>query len=263
MLAYLSNIKIPITMKRLLYASLLMLGMTYQAQAGNPIETTGFDKYKNSFDIDLVSVCTLSPEIHWEHYTDTRFAYGVYMQTHFRNRSTASRQFEAGTRPQTLTLDGQTYDLDWSAYSNILNDYADITMDGQTYKVQWNRKYVGVMISPEGRYYMGKKPDRGFYGAARLNMGAFREQFDIQKTTKGGTDNWKTLDTENGESFLAVGGGIGIGCQYWFGKNSHWGLDTNCYVQKTWKFSKDDNNWEWVWGAGTPVDLNISLSYRF
>jgi len=260
-LAYLSNIKIPITMKRLLYASLLMLGMTYQAQAGNPIETAGFDKYRNSFDIDLVSVGFQAPQIHWEHYTDSRFKYGVYLQTHITNRASAARQFESGTRPQTVIMDGKTYDLDWSANAGGL--HADITVDGQKYKVRWDRKYVGVMISPEGRYYVGKKPDRGFYGAARLNMGAFREQFDIEKTPKGAEENWKKFDTENGESFLAVGGGVGIGCQYWFGKNSHWGLDTNCYVLKNWKFSKDTNNWEWLWGAGTPVDLNISLSYRF
>ncbi len=249
-------------MKKFLTFSVLALGLTCQMQAGNPINTEGFDKFRNGLDIDLVSVGTLAPEIHWQRYTDSRFKYGVYVQTHFRNRSTMARQFESGTRPNTVSYGGKVYDLDWSAYSSSL--YADMTVGSQTYKVKWNRKYVGMMVSPEGRCYIGQKPDRGLYGAARANLGVFREKFDIERTLKGAAkEDWKTFATENGESFFAAGGGVGIGCQYWFGKNSRLGLDTNCYLQKTWKFSKDQNTWEWLRGAGTLIDLNISLAYRF
>ena len=58
-------------------------------QAIKPIETAGFDKFNNSFKLDLVSVVYLSPQLAWEHYTDTRFSYGVSVQAHFVNRSTS------------------------------------------------------------------------------------------------------------------------------------------------------------------------------
>ena len=270
-------------MKKAILSTFFMLCAVFSAQAVKPLLTDGFDKYNNSFKIDLVSVGYMSPQIVWEHYTNTRFSYGVSMQTHFVNRSNAVRDNkELATLPTQVELHGTMYDLDWSDHP--LKLYADVTMDGEKYEVKWDRKYVGVMICPEGRFYFGRKPDRGFYGVARVDMGLFREKIDVSVTTlskdyiAGLTpeqketdkkyldyqeDTWRKAGVENGETFCALGCGFGLGFQCWFKQNSHWGLDVNCFGKSDWKFSEDDNVWEWFWGAGSPIDANLSIIYRF
>ena len=270
-------------MKKTILTLILMLGVSGAVQAIKPLLTEGFDKYNNSFKVDLVSVGYLSPQIVWEHYTNTRFSYGVSMQAHFMNRSNAVRaNNEQGTLPTQVTLDGRVYPLSWSGHP--LNWYADVTMDDGTHEVKWDRKYVGVMVCPEGRFYMGRKPDRGFYFVARADMGLFREQFIVSNTTlnkeyinglteeqkqtdetyqKYLEDVWHKANIEQGETFLAAGVGGGLGFQGWFKKNSHWGFDLNGFFKSDWKFSKDENTWEWVWGAGSPMDFNASIIYRF
>ncbi|MBR4793000.1 MAG: hypothetical protein IK038_04965 [Bacteroidaceae bacterium] len=270
-------------MKKTILTLILMLGVSGAVQAIKPLLTEGFDKYNNSFKVDLVSVGYLSPQIVWEHYTNTRFSYGVSMQAHFMNRSNAVRaNNEQGTLPTQVTLDGRVYPLSWSGHP--LNWYADVTMDDGTHEVKWDRKYVGVMVCPEGRFYMGRKPDRGFYFVARADMGLFREQFIVSNTTlnkeyinglteeqkqtdetyqKYLEDVWHKANVEQGETFLAAGVGGGLGFQGWFKKNSHWGFDLNGFFKSDWKFSKDENTWEWVWGAGSPMDFNASIIYRF
>ena len=270
-------------MKKTILTLILMLGVSGAVQAIKPLLTEGFDKYNNSFKVDLVSVGYLSPQIVWEHYTNTRFSYGVSMQAHFMNRSNAVRaNNEQGTLPTQVTLDGRVYPLSWSGHP--LNWYADVTMDDGTHEVKWDRKYVGVMVCPEGRFYMGRKPDRGFYFVARADMGLFREQFIVSNTTlnkeyinglteeqkqtdetyqKYLEDVWHKANIEQGETFLAAGVGAGLGFQGWFKKNSHWGFDLNGFFKSDWKFSKDENTWEWVWGAGSPMDFNASIIYRF
>ena len=270
-------------MKKVTISLIIMLCAAFNAQAIKPLLTDGYDKYNNSIKLDLVSVGYMSPQIVWEHYTDTRFTYGVSMQAHFMNRSTFVRDLKDGDPvPTTVKLDGTVYNLSWQGHP--LNWYADITKDGETYEVKWDRKYVGVMVCPEGRFYFGRKPHRGFYIVARADVGLFREQFlvsvstlskeymnslsDSQKETdeaylKHQKDPWHLGNIEQGETFLAAGAGVGLGFQGWFKKNSHWGFDLNCFIKNDWKFSKDDNTWEWFWGAGLPADINMSLIYRF
>ena len=270
-------------MKKVTIALIIMLCAGFKAQAIKPLLTDGFDKYNNSFKIDLVSIGYVSPQIVWEHYTNTRFSYGVSMQTHFVNRSSFVRSCgDDEELPTKVKLDGTTYDLIWDGHP--AKWYADVKMDGKTYEVKWDRKYVGVMLCPEGRLYFGRKPDRGFYGVARVDMGLFREKFDVfvetldQEYRAGLTeeqkktdekyldfldDTWRKAGVENGETFCAIGCGFGLGFQCWFKQNSHWGLDMNCFGKSDWKFSEDDNVWEWFWGVGLPVDLNLSVMYRF
>jgi len=229
--------------------------MSQSMMAIKPLLTEGYDTYNNSLKVDLVSVGYLSPQMSWEHFTRTRFSYGVEIQGHWVNRSTLR-------------------DMERSPGKSALND--SVKQD-----IKWDRRYAGVMICPEGRYYMGNKPNRGFYGGARLDVGVFRESFDIRKqliTThtyavdKSGdgkpvyveSSDWELMDNEKGEVDLGVGVGLGIGYQTYFGRNSRWGIDVNCYVKKDWKLGQDtENMWEWFWGPGLPADLDISLTYRF
>ena len=270
-------------MKKTIYFLAALLCISQSMMAIKPLQTEGFDKYNNSFKVDLVSVGYLSPQIVWEHYTNTRFSYGVSMQAHFMNRSNAVRaNNEQGTLPTQVTLDGRVYPLSWSGHP--MNWYADVTMDDGTHEVKWDRKYVGVMVCPEGRFYFGRKPDRGFYFVARADMGLFREQFIVSNTTlnkeyinglteeqkqtdetyqKYLEDVWHKANIEQGETFFAAGVGGGLGFQGWFKKNSHWGFDINCFAKSDWKFSEDENTWEWFWGAGFLADLNMSIIYRF
>ncbi|MBR5707101.1 MAG: hypothetical protein IKX55_05970 [Bacteroidaceae bacterium] len=270
-------------MKKVTIALVFLLCAGFNAQAIKPLLTDGFDKYNNSFKVDLVSVGYLSPQIVWEHYTNTRFSYGVSIQTHFVNRSTFVRSLNDGeSYPTTVELDGKTYALDWSGHP--AKWYANVTMDDGTHEVKWDRKYAGVMVCPEGRFYFGRKPDRGFYAVLRTDIGLFREQFVVSNTTLSKeyinslTDEEKTTDkkyleyqdetwhkanVEQGETFLAAGVGGGLGYQGWFGRNSHFGYDINCFAKSDWKFSEDDNTWEWFWGVGLPADINVSLIYRF
>lgn len=259
-----------------------LLCMSQSIMAIKPLLTEGYDKYNNSIKLDLVSVGYLSPQIVWEHYTDTRFTYGVSMQAHFMNRSNAVKSSSDEERPTQVKLDGTMYNLSWQGHP--LNWYADITKDGGTYEVKWDRKYVGVMVCPEGRFYFGRKPHRGFYIVARTDVGLFREQFLVSVSTlskeyinnlseqqketdeaykKHQKEPWHHGNTEQGETFMAAGVGAGLGFQGWFKKNSHWGFDLNGFAKSDWKFSKDDNTWEWFWGAGSPIDLNASIIYRF
>ena len=260
-----------------------LLCMSQSIMAIKPLLTEGYDKYNNSIKLDLVSVGYLSPQIVWEHYTDTRFTYGVSMQAHFMNRSTFVRDLKDGDPvPTTVKLDGTMYNLSWQGHP--LHWYADITKDGETYEVKWDRKYVGVMVCPEGRFYFGRKPHRGFYIVARADVGLFREQFLVSVSTlskeyinnlseqqketdetykKHQKEPWHLGNVEQGETFMAAGCGAGLGFQGWFKKNSHWGFDLNGFFKSDWKFSKDDNTWEWILGAGSPMDFNASIIYRF
>lgn len=83
-------------MKKTIFFIATALCLSQSMMAIKPLLTEGYDKYNNSFKLDLVSVGYLSPQIVWEHYTNTRFSYGVSMQTHFVNRSTAPKAFEQG-----------------------------------------------------------------------------------------------------------------------------------------------------------------------
>ena len=169
-------------MKKVTISLIIMLCAAFNAQAIKPLLTDGYDKYNNSIKLDLVSVGYMSPQIVWEHYTDTRFTYGVSMQAHFMNRSTFVRDLKDGDPvPTTVKLDGTMYNLSWQGHP--LHWYADITKDGETYEVKWDRKYVGVMVCPEGRFYFGRKPHRGFYIVARADVGLFREQFLVSVST--------------------------------------------------------------------------------
>ena len=277
-------------MKKVTIALVMMLCAGINAQAIKPLLTDGYDKYNNSFKLDLISVGYLSPQFVWEHYTDTRFSYGVSAQTHIVNRSTFVRSLNDGDPvPATVKLDGKTYNLDWSKHP--AHWYADATMEDGVHEVKWDRKYVGLMVSPEGRFYFGRKPSRGFYCVARVDMGLFQEQFVVSRSrmsyadedadyqrrkdeaqargedpntvSKTIEDRWQRAGIETGETFMAVGVGGGLGFQGWFKKNSHWGFDLNCFAKSDWKFSEDDNLWEWFWGAGLPADLNASIIYRF
>ena len=277
-------------MKKTILTVLFMACAACTLQAIKPIETAGFDKFNNSFKLDLVSVGYLSPQLAWEHYTDTRFSYGVSAQAHFVNRSTFVRALNEGDEvPATVKLDGKTYDLDWSGHPS--NWYADVNMEDGKHEVKWDRKYVGLMVCPEGRFYFGRKPARGFYAVARVDVGLFRETFVVSRSrlsyaeedaiiqkrkdeaaaagqdpnsvSKTIEDRWKKAGTENGETFMALGGGAGLGFKCWFRQNSHWGVDMNTFIKRDFKFSEDDNQWEWLWGAGLLADLNLSIIYRF
>jgi len=277
-------------MKKSIVTVILALCAAGSAWAIKPIETEGFDLYKNSFKVDLISLGYFSPQIVWEHYTDTRFSYGVSMQAHFVNRSTFVRALNDGDPvPSTVELDGKTYDLDWSNHPSKW--YADVNMEDGKHEVKWDRKYVGVMVCPEGRIYMGRKPARGFYAVLRADVGLFTETFEVSRSrlsyaeedaiiqerkdqaTANGEDpskvsqtiddRWHRAGTERGETFCALGVGGGLGFQGWFKKNAHWGFDLNCFLKSDWKFSEDDNQWEWFWGVGLPADLNASIIYRF
>ena len=72
---------------------------------------------------------------------------------------------------------------------------------------------------------------------------------------------WHPANLKYMDKSYGVGGGLGF--QGWFKKNAHWGFDLNTFVKNDWKFSKDDNQWEWFWGAGLPLDINASIIYRF
>lgn len=270
-------------MKKTFAAVVVALTISNSLMALKPVQTDGFNKYDKSIKLDLVSVGYLSPQIVWEHYTNTRFTYGVSVQAHFMNRSNAVRDNnENGNLPTQVTLDGKVYPLSWKDHP--LNWYADVTMDDGTHEVKWDRKYVGAMVCPEGRFYMGRKPHRGFYFVARADVGVFREQFIVSNSTLNKEyinsltaeqkekdtryldykDNpWHKANTEQGETFLAAGCGGGLGFQGWFSQNSHWGFDLNCFAKTDWKFSEDDNTWEWLWGVGSPLDFNASIIYRF
>lgn len=277
-------------MKKTILTVILTFCFVSVANAAKPRLTEGLDKYNNGFKIDLVSVGYMSPQIVWEHYTDTRFTYGVSVQTHFMNRSHAVRSLSGSeTLPSTVKLDGITYNLDWSGHP--AKWYADVNMEDGKHEVKWDRKYVGVMVCPEGRFYLGRKPHRGFYFVGRADMGVFREIMvvsrtrltldeehqiyldkraaaaergeDPDKVTKDIENRWKKAGTEKGETFAALGCGFGLGFQGWFKQNSHWGYDINVFGKSDWKFSQDDNTWEWFWGVGSPVDFNTSIIYRF
>lgn len=276
-------------MKKTILTVIFMLCAASAVQAVQPIQTEGFDKYNNSFKFDVASLCYMSPQFKWERLTSGRFSYGVGVQAHFMNRSNAVRANDHDNLPTQVELYGKMYDLDWS--NHPAEWYADAAMEDGTHEVKWDRKYVGMMVSPEGRLYFGRKPDRGFYGAARIDMGLFRETFVVSATrlslaeenairqqrkdeaeaegkdpsTVSNTieDRWKRAGKEKGEIDGALGCGFGLGCQYWFGKNSKWGIDTNCFLKTDWKIGKDDNLWEWLWGVGLPIDFNLALMYRF
>lgn len=277
-------------MKKTILTMFFMLCAASAVHAIKPLQTEGFDKYDNSFKVDLVSLGYMSPQIVWEHYTDTRFSYGVSVQTHFMNRSSFVRSLSGNeTLPTTVKLDGTTYDLIWDGHP--AKWYADVNMEDGKHEVKWDRKYVGMMVCPEGRFYFGSKPARGFYFVGRADMGIFRETFVVSRTrltldqehdiymqkrseaeARGeNPDNvantienrWKRAGTEKGEMFCALGIGGGFGFQGWFKQNSHWGYDLNVFGKSDWKFSEDDNVWEWFWGVGSPVDFNASIIYRF
>ena len=269
-------------MKKTILTVLFMACAACTLQAIKPIETEGFDKFNNAFKLDLVS-SFFAPQIEWEHYTDTRFSYGVSFQVHFRNRASAKTSFNDDLRPTRVNVDGTTYDI--VGWHNVdLLEYAIIKKNDNSYDVKWDRKYVGVMVCPEGRFYFGRKPDRGFYFAGRVDMGVFSEMFDIFRRTENNeylnsltveqkeTDpryqyyienTWNKVGVEKGETFMALGVGGGLGFQGWFKKNSHWGFDLNCLAKSDWKFSNDENTWEWFWGVGSPIDANLSIIYRF
>lgn len=230
-------------MRKAIIAVVSMLFAANTVQAVKPIETEGYDRFGNSFKLDVVSLLYVAPQVMWEHFTDTRFSYGIYAQAHFMNRSTF-RDMEKS--PGKTTFE-----------------------NGEKYDTKWDRRYAGVMVCPEGRYYVGSKPARGFYLAARADMGLFRESFDVKRRhvvegVENKEEDYIFLYNEKGDLDFGLGCGFGIGCQYYFGQNSRWGMDVNCFLKSDWKLGDDDENvWEWFWGPGLLADLNISILYRF
>lgn len=230
-------------MRKVIFAVVSMLFAANTVQAVKPIETEGYDRFGNSFKLDVVSLLYVAPQVMWEHFTDTRLSYGIYAQAHFMNRSTF-RDMEKS--PGKTTFE-----------------------NGEKYDTKWDRRYAGVMVCPEGRYYVGSKPARGFYLAARADIGLFRESFDVKRRhvvegVENKEEDYIFLYNEKGDLDFGLGCGFGIGGQWYFGQNSRWGMDVNCFVKSDWKLGDDDENvWEWFWGPGLLADLNISILYRF
>lgn len=224
-------------MKKVTIALIIMLCTGFKAQAIKPLLKEGFDKYDNSVKVDLISVGYMSPQIVWEHYTNTRLSYGVSAQAHFMNRSSFVRSLDDDDEvPTTVKLDGKTYNLDWSDHP--AHWYADVNMEDGEHEVKWDRKYVGLMVCPEARLYFGQKPQRGFYGVVRADLGVFRETFvvsrtrlsyadedaiiqqrkdkaqangdDPNKVSKAIDDRWQKAGTEKGELFCSLGYGLGL-----------------------------------------------------
>lgn len=259
------------------------------AHAFKPVETQGFDSYRNSFKLDVSSLVLCSPEIEWEHYTGTRFTYGVYAKAYLINRSSFSTQFPSQAEgPKDVVLFGDHYDVDWSHSPGCM--YGEVQMDGETHEVRWDRRYTGVVIGPQGRFYMGRKPDRGFYLVAKANVGIFRESFDVfsskvsleeRKRRRADHDaaaaagksyeypndhnEWEKAGNEKSNWEYSVCGGVGIGFQGWFRKNSHWGIDSHLIVKGTYGTPdrEDHSLWEWFIGPALPFDYNLSVMYRF
>ena len=266
-----------------------MLCAVFEAHAIKPVKSDGYDKFANSFKVDVSSLAILCPEIEWEHYTGTRFTYGVYARAYLINRSSFSTQFPSQAEgPKDVVLFGDHYAVDWSHSPGRM--YGEVQMDGETHEVRWDRRYTGIVIGPQGRFYMGRKPDRGFYLVAKANVGIFRESFDVfsskvsleerqrrrdarDAAAAAGKsyefpkdhDEWKKAGNEKSNWEYSVCGGVGIGFQGWFKKNSHWGIDSHLIVKGTYGTpDKEDHSlWEWFLGPALPVDYNLSLMYRF
>ena len=168
-------------------------------------------------------------------------------------------------------------------------------LNGETHEVRWDRRYTGVMVGPQGRFYLGSKPDRGIYALSKIGFGLFRESFDIscgeysleeqrrqsdaikqarQAAEAAGQSysqpewiwsEWKDAGNEKSDFKYAVGAGLGLGVQWWFGKNSQWGFDINSIYKYVYSSVDNENHsmWEWFLGPGLPIDLNASLVYRF
>lgn len=259
------------------------------AHAFKPLETQGFDSYKNSFKADVSSLVYLCPEIEWEHYTGTRFTYGVYAMAYLVNLSSFSTQFPSQEEgPKDVVLFGDHYAVDWSHSPGRM--YGEVQMNGETHEVRWDRRYTGVVIGPEGRFYTGRKPDRGFYLVAKANFGIFRESFDVYSSkvsleerqrrrnaydaAKAAGQNyefpkdhneWEKAGNEKSKWEYSVSAGAGIGFQGWFKKNSHWGIDSHLIVKSTYGTpdQEDHSLWEWYLGPALPLDYNLSVMYRF
>lgn len=276
-------------MKKTLLLMAVMLVLSQSMMAVKPIVTEGYDLYKNNFKLDVTSIFVLSPHIEWEHYTGTRFSYGAYAQAYVTNRSSFSTQFESReVAPTDVVLHGRHYDVDWSNSPGRM--YGEIQMDGETHEVRWDRRYTGVFFGPEGRMYVGRKPNRGFYFMAKAGFGIFRESFDLFYTKVSMEEKSRRRDAYNeakaaGQTYeypsdhnewalggnqksdfkYAVSGAFGMGCQGWFEQNSHWGFDVHAVVKGTYgTVDREDHSlWEWFIGPAFPYDMNISLLYRF
>jgi hypothetical protein len=263
-------------------------------QAIKPVRTEGFDKYRNSIKLDLASSAILCPQVEWEYMTDSRFKFGAFVHTYLINRSHFSTQFESQeTAPKTVVVYGDKYDVNWANSPGRM--YGEIQMNGETHEVRWDRRYTGVMVGPQGRFYLGSKPDRGIYALSKIGFGLFRESFDIscgeysleeqrrqsdaikqarQAAEAAGQSysqpewiwsEWKDAGNEKSDFKYAVGAGLGLGVQWWFGKNSQWGFDINSIYKYVYSSVDNENHsmWEWFLGPGLPIDLNASLVYRF
>lgn len=281
-------------MKKVTIALIITLFAAGSAKALKPIQTEGFDKYRNSIKLDLASTSLLSPQVEWEYMSDSRLKIGTFGKAYITNRSTFSTQFESKeVAPKTVVLNGSKYDVNWNNSPGRM--YGEVQKDGETYEVRWDRRYTGVMLGPQARFYMGKKPDRGFYFISKIGLGLFQESFDVfmgkysldeQQRQKTRINNerqaaqaagqsysepewewggWKKAGNEKSDFKWAVGAGAGLGVQGWFDRNSHWGYDIHCLAK--YVYSKVDeeehSQWEWFLGPGFILDYNASIVFRF
>lgn len=281
-------------MKKGAIALTIMLFTVGAANALKPVRTEGFDKYRNSLQVDLWSTCFLAPQVEWVNLSDSRLKIGAFAKAYVTNRSSFSTQWESKElAPQTVVLNGKKYDVNWA--NSPARMYGEVQKDGETYEVRWDRRYTGVLLGPQARFYMGKNPDRGFYFVSKLGFGLFRESFDLfmgkysleeQKRQKNAIaaarqaaqaagqvyeepewkwGGWDKAGNQKSDFKFALGAGVGFGVQGWFAPNSHWGYDLNGILKYVYSDVDDakHSKWEWFLGPGLIADANASIVFRF
>ena len=268
-------------MKKVTIALIIMLCAAGQSQAIKPVKTDGFDRFSNGIKLDLASGLVLTPQVEWEYFSKGRFTIGAFAKAYVVDRSSLSTQFDSKeAAPKEVVLHGTQYNVNWD--NSPFRMWGEVQMDGGTYgnthEVLWDRRFTGVTFGPEGRFYFGSKPHRGFYCVTKLGLGIFRESFDIYASKKSLEDEeadrqagieiedrWEYAGKENGDFKFAFAAGAGLGFQAWFKRNSHWGIDCHTVVKGVWGSmgEGDQGFWEWFLGPGFPLDINAAIVYRF
>jgi len=126
--------------------------------------------------------------------------------------------------------------------------------------------YEGFKVDPFVRFYTSNKKTspEGFYFQGKFSVGNHKSELtDIVDEIEDQTGN--VIDTNTDERFLALGGGFGMGHQFFAGSENNFSIDLFLGLKRYKPTQNGINIDKAVFGVtrGWPTEFKFSLGYAF
>ncbi len=160
-------------------------------------------------------------------------------------------------RPLSMLFKQPNIKLEHAASSNL-------SIGGEA--TYFTGAYSGIKIDPFVRFYTNnsKAAPEGFYFQGKFSMGNHEAKLsDLTEQIEDQTDDF--IDLNSDKRFTALGGGFGVGHQWFAGADNNFSIDLFTGLKRYKPTQNGINIDKAIFGLtrGWPVEFKFSLGYAF